>query len=58
MIKNILILGGEEPMGQWLLQLAINQFYNVTVLVSSHDKILFRHANLEILRGDVLNMPM
>lgn len=52
---KILILGATGPTGQQLLTRALDQQNEVTVLVRNPSKLNFKHQQLKIIKGDVLD---
>jgi putative NADH-flavin reductase len=58
-IKSVLILGATGRIGKLVVERALNQGFEVTVLVRHPEKLSEwqHHPKLEILKGDVLNYP-
>ncbi len=55
-MKKIVLFGATGQTGQKFLELAINQGYEVKVLVRNKTKLLTQNPNLTVIEGDVLNL--
>ncbi|MGF1749967.1 MULTISPECIES: NAD(P)H-binding protein [Vibrio] len=52
--KNLLVLGGSGGVGQWLVKLAVEQGYNVTMLIRASSRYVAPQG-VEVIVGDVLD---
>lgn len=54
-MKKIALFGGSGQTGRLLLEQALEKGYHVKALVRTPEKVNVKHANLEIIQGDVLD---
>ena len=52
---KLLILGGTGPTGEQLVKQALEKSHTVTVLARDPSKVKISHANLTVVKGDVLD---
>jgi putative NADH-flavin reductase len=55
MVKNILVLGAISQIVQQVIFEALDNAFNITVMLSESEKLSLLHNNLEIIKGDVKN---
>jgi len=53
---KLTIFGASGKTGQLLLDQALNEGFQVTILVRNPDKITQKHSNLTIIKGDILDL--
>ncbi len=55
-MKKIALFGGTGQTGKEFLTLALERGYSVKALARSPEKLSVQHSNLEVVKGDVLNI--